>query len=126
MMSTRVPPVDAEDIGKYGEEQASGESAHQDAGESFDATDQAPFRRQHEIAITGGGVSDRAEIRGCCEVRHRAAPSVEERPDENLDQMQQHRPGGDADEHPGRVPELPVPRASRACIQRNAPVSPIA
>jgi hypothetical protein len=39
------------------------------------------------------------------------SPHVEERPDENLDQMQQHCPGSDADEHPRRVPEMP--RAAR-------------
>src|SRR5205809_189341 len=96
--------VNAEDVGKNGEKQAGGKSAHQNTGERFDATDEAPFFRQYEVAVTGRSISHRAEIRRRCEVRHRTAPHIQERPDENLDQVQQQCPCGDTDEHPRRVP----------------------
>ena len=83
-------------------------AAHQDAGERFDAADQAPLVRQDQVSVARRCVSHCAEIEGRWEIRHAVIPRVEKSPNRDLNQMQENDPSGSADEHPGRRPEAPA------------------
>src|SRR5262245_12430986 len=63
-----------EQSGHDREEESSRPAAHQDAGESFDSTDQPPFLRQYEIAVACGCVCHGAEVQGRWQVTHRVLP----------------------------------------------------
>src|SRR5262245_55705277 len=65
-----------EDFADDGEEKARGQSAHQNAGERLDTTDQTPLLRQHEVAVAGGGVGHGAEVKRRRQIGHCLLPSV--------------------------------------------------
>ena len=56
------------------EEEAGGPAAHQDARERFDAGDETPAFREHEIAVSHSGVSDDREVERRFKIRQAFLP----------------------------------------------------
>src|SRR5262245_34146746 len=96
------------------EEERGGPSAHQDAGQRFDAAGQPPVVRQQDVAVTGGRIGDRTEIERRLHLVDGAFPEIHQRPHRDFEEVQHHDPDGDHDEQPRFAPERP----RRACDER--------
>src|SRR5262245_2716954 len=66
------------------EEERGGPSAHQDAGQRFDAAGEPPVVRQQDVAIPGGRICDGAEVESRLHVVDGAFPEVNQRPNRDL------------------------------------------
>ena len=97
-----------------GEKESRGPTAHQDARERLNATDQTPRVRQHEVAVAGGRISHHAEVQRRLHVGHPLRPGIAERPERHFHHMEKDDPARDADEHPHRGPEGPIGRRGLA------------
>ena len=68
------------------EERACGPAANRDAGEPLDTTDEAPFRRKHEVPVAGGRVVTALKYSAVGKSGMPCSRGIEGRPDRDLQQ----------------------------------------
>src|SRR2546421_3900174 len=87
------------------EEKCYRQPAHQSAGECLKWSEQPPFFRQQEIAVTEGRVSHAGKIERRLGIRHTSLPPVKQRPDGDLNYVNDDKPPCNPNQQPCDWPE---------------------
>src|SRR5438094_7478840 len=104
-------------LAHYHEEKCRRESAHQNAGQSFDRSEQSPFFWQYQVSVTDRGVGHTGKIERRLGVRQTFLPPEKQRPDRDLKQMNHNEQPRDANQQPRDRPE---PRVQPRCNAQRA------
>jgi len=92
----------------YHEEKCCGETTHQNAGQSFNRSEQSPFFWEHYVPVADRGIGDARKIERRLHVREAFLPPEKQGPDGDLKHMNNNKQPSDANQQPSYWPEAPI------------------